>query len=170
MKLLHFAPEQGLEKRLRALLHLGGYVTADLYMPNVDKKEDITNLSFTDGAFDFIYCSNVLEHIEDDRAAMSELFRVLAPGGTAIIQVPIKGKSTYEDASIRAPALRYKHFGQADHVRYYGEDIKDRLHSVGFNVDPFYMLDVLELEASDIRRMNLDKRELIHRCVRPLES
>ncbi len=123
-------------------------------------------MTFDDGSFDFIYCSNVLEHIEDDISAMSELFRILSPGGFAIIQVPIQGKETYEDIAITDPYERYKNFGQADHVRYYGEDIQNRLASVGFEVTPFYMLDVIELDAAEIKRMNLGKRELIHKCVK----
>ncbi len=98
---------------------------------------------------------------------MAELFRVLAPGGTAIIQVPTKGAKTYEDPSITDPAERFRHFGQSDHVRYYGEDIRDRLSKVGFEVVPFYMLDVLSVTDEEIERMNLGKRELIHKCLKP---
>ncbi len=165
-KMLHFAPERGLEVRLRQKLGKH-YVTTDLFMPGVDRKEDITDMTFEDGEFDFIYCSNVLEHIEDDAAAMSELFRVLSPGGRAIVQVPIRGKTTHEDPSIVDPRERYQHFGQADHVRYYGEDIQDRLAAAGFEVTPFYMLDVLRIDEADIQRMNLRLRELIHRCQKP---
>ena len=165
-RMLHFAPERGLEPSLRSKLK-ERYVTTDLFMPEVDRKEDITRMTFDDNSFDFIYCSNVLEHIEDDAAAISELFRVLAPGGCAIIQVPIKGKTTYEDLTITDPHERYKHFGQNDHLRLYGEDIEDRLASAGFEVTPFYMLDVLQLEDSEIQRMNLGRRELIHKCIKP---
>lgn len=164
-RFLHFAPETSLEPKLRAALG-GRYVTTDLFMRKVDRKEDITRMKIDDQSFDFIYCSNVLEHIEDDRAAMSELHRVLAPGGTAMIQVPIKGLKTYEDFSIKDPGARYEHFGQGDHVRWYGEDIRQRLEAVGFEVEPFYMLDVLTLTPSEIERMNINRRELIHKCTR----
>ena len=164
--MLHFAPEFGLEQKLRSQFR-DTYVTTDLLMEGVDRKEDITAMTFSSNSFDFIYCSNVLEHIEDDSSAIAELFRVLVPGGMAIIQVPIKGKNTYEDPSIVDPIERYKHFGQSDHVRYYGEDIRDRLSKVGFEVFPFYMLDELSVNDEDIKRMNLGKRELIHRCQKP---
>ena len=164
-RLLHFAPESSLAEALRAKLG-NRYVSTDLFMDGVDQKQDITKMSFEDHSFDFIYCSNVLEHIEDDHSAMCELFRVLAPGGCAIIQVPIKGTVTYEDASITDPGERYRHFGQADHVRYYGEDIQGRLERVGFTVEPFYMPDALELSSQEINRMNLGKRELIHKCTK----
>lgn len=165
-RMLHFAPERGLATRLRARLG-DRYVTTDLFMRGVDRREDITRMRFPDGSFDLVYCSNVLEHIEDDRQAMAELFRVLAPGGTAILQVPIRGATTYEDPSITDPRERYEHFGQSDHVRYYGEDIRQRLETVGFEVEPFVMLDRLDLRPGDIERMNLDARELVHRCRKP---
>lgn len=165
-RMLHFAPESGLKPHLRALLG-EKYVTTDLYMSRVDCREDITRMTFPDNAFDLIYCSNVLEHIEDDGAAIGELFRVLRPGGCAIIQVPIRGLKTFEDPTITDPHGRWKYFGQVDHVRYYGEDFKDRLERPGFSVTPFYMLDVLDLASGDVKRMNLGKRELLHKCVKP---
>jgi hypothetical protein len=165
-RFLHFAPEPGLEPKFRSQLG-DRYVTPDLFKPNVDSRQDITKMTFGDNSFDFIYCSNVLEHVENDVAAMRELLRVLIPGGVAIVQVPIMGDVTKEDISITDPAERTIHFGQADHVRYYGRDIKDRLTHAGFVVDEFYMLDVLNLSPSEVQRMNLNKRELIHRCVKP---
>lgn len=164
-RFLHFAPENCLEGRLRRALG-ARYVTTDLFKKGVDRKEDITRMKSETGSFDFIYCSNVLEHIPDDRAAMSELHRILAPGGTALIQVPIKGQVTYEDFSITDPEKRFEHFGQADHVRWYGEDIQQRLEAAGFEVTPFYMVDVLNLPPSDVERMNIGRRELCHKCVK----
>lgn len=81
-----------------------------------------------------------------------------------MIQVPIRGLETYEDPSITDPRERYEHFGQSDHVRYYGEDVQDRLATAGFEVRPFYMLDVLHLEPGAVERMNLGARELVHEC------
>ncbi|MBL9175166.1 MAG: methyltransferase domain-containing protein [Verrucomicrobiales bacterium] len=165
-RFLHFAPENILEGRLRAALG-SQYVTTDLFKKGVDRKEDITKMTIQTNSFDFIYCSNVLEHIPDDRAAMSELHRVLAPGGTAIIQVPIKeGQKTYEDFSITDPEARFQHFGQADHVRWYGPDIQERLEAAGFEVTPFYMADVLGLPPAELERMNIARKELCHKCVK----
>ncbi|WP_345785318.1 methyltransferase domain-containing protein [Thalassobacterium sedimentorum] len=165
LDILHFAPEKGLESIFRAA-NIKGYLTTDLFMPNVDKVEDITKMSFPDNAFDLIYCSNVLEHIEDDKAAMSELYRILRPGGQAIIQVPIIGETTYEDPNIRSETERYKHFGQGDHVRVYGTDIEERLTSAGFDVSPFDILDELDLTEFEKDRMNIKRHELIHRCLK----
>jgi SAM-dependent methyltransferase len=77
-----------------------------------------------------------LEHIPDDRQAMSELYRILKPGGWALILVPLDADraETFEDPDVVDPKERTRFFGQFDHVRIYGRDFKDRLESVGFTV------------------------------------
>ncbi|BAZ17833.1 putative methyltransferase [Calothrix sp. NIES-4071] len=137
-KYLHFAPEKCLENKLRSLPNLE-YITADLSAPGVDVHTDITNLAFEDNSFDALACCHVLEHIPNDSLAMNELFRVLRPQGTAYIQVPYKKyEPTDEDLTITDPNVRAKRFGQFDHVRVYGFDIKERLESVGFVVSEKY--------------------------------
>ena len=49
---------------------------------------DGTGLPFADDTFDYIICSEVMEHIPDDSAAAAELTRVLKPGGTLAVTVP----------------------------------------------------------------------------------
>jgi SAM-dependent methyltransferase len=49
---------------------------------------DATRLPFDDGSFDRVITSEVLEHIQDDVAAIGELVRVLRPGGTFACTVP----------------------------------------------------------------------------------
>jgi ubiquinone/menaquinone biosynthesis C-methylase UbiE len=49
---------------------------------------DIENLEFPDGHFDAVICMGVLEYLLDDRPAISEMSRVLKPGGIAIITTP----------------------------------------------------------------------------------
>jgi len=95
---------------------------------------DITNLPFEDDIFDAIICSHVLEHIQNDKKAISELFRILKPGGFAILQVPISKilETTFEDPSVILPEERKKIFGQFDHVRIYGQDFKTRIEEAGF--------------------------------------
>lgn len=136
MRVLHMAPEQCFLDIFKDLKNLD-YTTADLYSPIVDIKADILNLPFEDNSFDFILCNHVLEHIEDDSKAMSELYRVLKPGGTGIFQIPqdLSLEKTYEDFSIVTPKERATHFGQYDHVRIYGRDYFDRLRKVGFKVN-----------------------------------
>jgi SAM-dependent methyltransferase len=141
IKLLHVSPESVLFKYFRQNAKID-YVAIDKFDPGYDypketHKADITKLPFPDDGFDGIICIHVLEHVPDDALAMSELFRVLKPGGWAIIQSPIDyelGK-TFEDFSITEPAMRAKAFGQPDHVRWYGMDYKNRLTTAGFEVD-----------------------------------
>lgn len=49
-----------------------------------------TALPFPDATFDGLTCIEVLEHIEDDRAALNEFWRVLRPGGCAVVTVPYR--------------------------------------------------------------------------------
>ncbi len=132
MSLLHFAPEYALRGRMEAMAGLR-YVTADLDPEGVDMQLDITAMPFDDGAFDAILCSHVLEHVPDDRAAMSELRRVLRPGGWALVLVPLDlaRDKTHEDFSVTAPEDRVREFGQDDHVRMYALDIVQRLEGPG---------------------------------------
>lgn len=106
--------------------------SGDLNPLVADRKIDIININFEDSYFDFIICNHVLEHVQDDRKAMSELFRVLKPGGEAILQVPISkyNKETFEDFSIISQKEREKYFGQKDHVRIYGKDYKNTKNSL----------------------------------------
>lgn len=160
LKVLHIAPEQDFLRRLKKMNNLD-YTSADLFSPIVDVKADILDLPFEDNTYDVIICNHVLEHIIDDRKAMSELYRVMKPNGWGIIQVPMKNSldSTYEDVTITDPKERQKHFGQYDHVRWYGMDYFDRLRSVGFEVDiNFYSQ---KFSDSDIHRFGLSKNEIL---------
>ena len=135
-KVLHIAPEQEFLRKFKKMKNLD-YTSADLFSPIVDVKADILDLPFEDESFDVIFCNHVLEHIIDDKKAMSELYRVMKKGGWGILQVPMKNSlgKTYEDFTITDPKERQKHFGQYDHVRWYGMDYFERLKSVGFSVD-----------------------------------
>lgn len=54
------------------------------------KQGDITRLDFDDNSFDQICAFEVIEHIKDYQKAVSELHRVLKPGGLLIISTPNK--------------------------------------------------------------------------------
>ena len=84
---------------------------------------DVRNLEFEDCSFDVALCSHVLEHVRNERPAMTELFRVLRPGGLLFAQVPYEGDTTAEFDEVDAHG----------HVRMYGrEDFMVRLADVGF--------------------------------------
>ena len=134
--LLHFAPEWALQRRFERINKLR-YVTADLDQPGVDLSLDVRAIDLPDASFDAVVCSHVLEHVDDDGAAMAELRRITAPGGWCLVMVPLDlgRQRTYEDAAIAAPAERQRAFWQSDHVRLYAPDIGDRLAAAGFVVE-----------------------------------
>ena len=152
IKLIHFAPEGGLENFLR-LDQRVSYRSADLLREDVDDKLDITDMAtYQDASVDAFICSHILEHVSDDRRAMSELYRVLRRGGWGIIMVPIMLTidNTYEDPTKITDAERLKHFGQEDHIRVYAKrDFVDRLTTAGFTVHQlgieYFGRDVFEM-------------------------
>ena len=163
LKVLHFAPEQAFYKKFRKMKNLD-YTTTDLNSPIADVKADICDLPFQNNEFDFIICNHVLEHIPDDTKAMQEIFRVLAPGGTAILQVPYKADldNTFEDNSITDPKERAKIFGQYDHVRVYGMDYFTKLENIGFKVEAVDFTK--NLSSEEVQKYRLPKGELIPVC------
>jgi len=113
------------------------YRTADLLRDDVDDKVDVTAMTcYTDGSFDALICSHVLEHVTDDRQAMRELFRILKPGGWGIVMVPIHTSlDGVREHPVSTDADRWKYFGQNDHVRLYSRHgFVSRLQHVGFHV------------------------------------
>lgn len=137
------------------------YITADLVSPLADVRMDIQDIPYDEGSFDVVICNHVLEHVDDDIVAMREIFRVLKPGGWAILQVPVDWNRdyTYEDASIVTPKEREKHFGQYDHVRFHGTDYPNRLRSAGFIVDNEDFLQNFTPEEREYHR--LPEKEMI---------
>jgi predicted SAM-dependent methyltransferase len=142
-RMLHVAPEPAFESKLKAIANLE-YTTADLNDPNVMVKMDVSDIKYPEDHFDVIYCSNVLEHVLEDRKAMNELFRVLRPGGWAMLLVPISTQPTFEDATVTTPEEREKLFGGGDHFRAYGPDYIDRLETAGFEVQLFEASELLD--------------------------
>jgi predicted SAM-dependent methyltransferase len=165
LRLLHFAPEDSFQNIFNSYSNID-YVSADLTASNAMLKMDITNILFKNEAFDVILCSHVLEHVEDDKRAMREMFRVLKKGGWAVIQSPVdkNRERTYEDRSIRTPKDREKYFGELDHVRTYGLDYKQRLEDAGFTVK---FNDYLkELGEGAIKTYALSNNDEIYLCTK----
>lgn len=112
--------------------HIGINLDAN---PLTDVATDLTSAGFRDRSFDAIVCFHVLEHIPDDRAAMSEMRRMLKPSSILIAQVPLREDRPTEEDPDASPEERLRRFGKDDHVRYYGLDIVDRMTAAGFDVD-----------------------------------
>ncbi|WP_462379134.1 class I SAM-dependent methyltransferase [Pseudomonas sp. Marseille-QA0892] len=140
MRILDIAPAANLSKVLRSLPN-AEYRSADLSSHLADDAVDITHMEiYGDSAFDFIVCSHVLEHVPDDAKAISELYRVLATGGRAILMVPILKTALQidEDPTEQSPEERWARFGQDDHVRMYSRPgFLERLRVGGFTVECF---------------------------------
>ena len=114
-----------------------GYITADLESPLADLHFDVQNIPLEDEYVDVIICNHLLEHVEDDRRAMAELYRILKKGGWGIMLVPEDRSRaiTFEDDTITDPEERTRIFGQYDHRRIYGRDYDKRLAEAGFRVE-----------------------------------
>ena len=133
LDVLHIAPEPCFMKRFEKQ-HGEKYITADIESPLAKVKMDIHQIPFSENIFDVVICNHVLEHVQDDIKAMSEIRRVLKPGGWAIMQVPFFSPVpdvTFEDTTITDPQEREKFFGQNDHVRMFGKDYSKRIERAG---------------------------------------
>lgn len=100
----------------------------------VDVWASLTDLPLRDDSVDLIVCYHVLEHVPDDAAAMREIARVLAPGGVGLVQVPFRPGTVTDEDPAAPEDERVRRFGQADHVRYYGDDFEDRLVAAGLSL------------------------------------
>ena len=164
-RLLHVAPEVNLAQLFQTLPNLER-ITMDLEVrPGVMLRSNLTELAFPDASFDLIYCSHVLEHVEDDARAMREMHRVLKPGGWAMLLVPpIRRDHTVEDPSITDRVGRHRRFGHPEHVRRYGRDYRDRLTAAGFRVTALSAKDLVGEE--NLVRYGVDNGDEVFRCDR----
>lgn len=138
-EVIHFAAEPWVRAELEA--RGAGYRTADLN-DLFELQLDITAIDLPDGSLDMLIANHVLEHV-DDALAFAEIFRVLKPGGQAVITVPmIEGfDRTYEDPAHDTPELRKLYYGDPTHLRWYGRDLRDRFAEPGFTVAEFTALE-----------------------------
>jgi len=56
--------------------------------PGTDGGGDVQRLPFTDGSIDLVFATGLLEHVEDERALLAEIRRVLRPGGIVHAEIP----------------------------------------------------------------------------------
>jgi SAM-dependent methyltransferase len=54
----------------------------------IDRRDDVEALGFEDASFNAVVCWSVLEHVPHPLKAISELHRVLRPGGLIWVQLP----------------------------------------------------------------------------------
>jgi SAM-dependent methyltransferase len=148
--MLHFAPEDILRKKFSR--RFPEYRAVDLVRVDVDYQCNIEDTQLPTASVDAVFASHILEHV-DDRKAVAELFRILKPGGRLIAMVPIieAWAETYENRAIASESDRDLHFGQYDHVRFYGRDFPQRLEAAGFAVS-VYMATPLDCVTYGLQR------------------
>lgn len=165
MSILHVAPERVLRRRFEAVPRVN-YVGGDLTAEFGPERIDVTAIDYPDNSFDAVVCNHVLEHVPDDRLAMSEIRRVLKQGGWAVLMVPdVEEPATIEDPEVSDPDEQLRRFGQRDHVRRYGWDYVDRLNGAGFDVEVVEMDKVLsDAEVELYRLKKIGRVEPIFLC------
>jgi SAM-dependent methyltransferase len=162
LSVLHIAPEACFIPRFEKV-HGDSYITADIESPLAKVKMDIHKIPFESEHFDVVLCNHVLEHVDNDLKAMSEIARVLKKNGYAILQVPFFHpipERTFEDFTITNPQQREKAFGQDDHVRKYGRDYSERIKQAGLT--PIEDRFVFNLDNAAVKRFGLAEGEIIY--------
>ncbi len=165
IKVLHFAPEKCFYQLFNNMENVDYYpVDIDSSKKEIRDVVDITDIPYEDNMFDFIMCTHVLEHVEDDNKAMKELYRVLKKGGNALINVPINDayEHSFENPEYDTPELREKYYGCWDHLRWYGRDYADLLRGVGFDVDE--SMPFADASEEFLKKYGIYSNEKIHWC------
>ena len=141
---------------------VGRYQSADIAPGRADLVLDIEKIALPDASYDCVVCSHVLEHV-DDKKALREIYRVLKPGGVALIMLPvIEGwASTYENPNVTTPEERKRHYGQSDHIRYYGADVRSRIAAAGFGLEEF------TAQGEDVLTYALQRGEKVFIATKP---
>ncbi|MDZ7579098.1 MAG: class I SAM-dependent methyltransferase [Deltaproteobacteria bacterium] len=129
---------------------------------------DTTRLPFKNNGFDLVICSEVLEHIRDHRRAMTEIVRVLHPGGPLVVSVP----RCWPEKICWSISAAYRHT-ESGHVRIYRKgELIDLLTAAGLRLSsmhwahslhtPYWWLKcIVGLHRKDHPLVNLYHRFLI---------
>lgn len=127
LRLLETSPRLGAEYQ-RFMAGWCDYVTSD-YMRSMHSGTvalDLQRLGLRDGCLDVVLTAHVLEHVADTDAALSELRRVLRPGGRLYLQVPVQ-------QGLTSPPPRPEYHGDNTLVHWrFGFDLTERLRKHGF--------------------------------------
>lgn len=102
---------------------------------------NLSCMGLRDDSLDVLLTSDVFEHVREDEPAWREVYRVLKPGGTMILQVPALGE--FEQTQVRVEVrgdedvyvMEPEYHAENTLVyRNYGNDLLDRLKDTGFAV------------------------------------
>ena len=162
LSILHFAPEACIECKIKEKLGGGvsNYITGDINSGAADFVVDVTNICFPDHVFDYVIINHVLEHVQNERKAMDEIKRVLKADGKCVFTMPLcENENTYESELALTEKERLNLYGQKDHVRLYGKDVKSRMGKYGFHIRE-YKSDEL-LTENEIKNMRIIKGDRV---------
>ena len=122
----------------------------DLELPEgvTFRKEDALDLSFDDGSFDCVIALEVIEHVPDENAFVSEGLRVLRPGGTFIFTTPNRLRATALARYLIGRPIRFPHTDAVDPV------LGDITHLREYSHRD--MLDLIENHRSEIEDARIE--------------
>ena len=139
---LVFAPEKAFASFWARARHLSVYRIDRERARGIDTLADMKYLPIRSNSIDLIWCHHVLEHIDDDRAAIKELHRVLRPRfGELVVSVPMVPATTTDEYGFADPMM-------SGHWRMYGDDFENRLEESGLTVQAVHF----SLPDEDYRR------------------
>lgn len=162
MRVLHFAPENGLYRWLRP--QLDDYVVADYDLARYSR---IPEIQFTDlsdpssyerfGTFDLILHNHVIEHIYYNYSALLlRLHRMLRPNGIHAFSTPINGQHYSEHWGPMSNEEATSRFGQFDHIRRFSPKDIDKTIGALFNIVPQNLSH--EFSEDVLREANIPER------------
>lgn len=158
-RILHFAPEGAVAEYIKQNDKID-YYTGDIDSGRAMHATDITDIQYKDNVFDYVISNHIMEHVADEKKAVSEIKRVLKPNGKWIFSFPIcTDMKTYEDPTVISREDRLREFGQQDHVRLYGNDYAERFGDYGLNIHIFS--PEKELDRGEIDRFGFIKDDVI---------
>jgi len=121
---------------------------------------DVQALPFRERCFDLIYCSHVLNMVDDDVQALSEIGRVLATGGTAVVQIPLAtDPETVSASKDWNQALRQSVFGDPNMAHRHGRDVLRRFAQTGLRIQRIDQAG--EFGRTDFERLGLLNEDLL---------
>ena len=93
---------------------------------------DLADIAVLDNALDVVFFNHVLEHVEDDAAALAEMQRIVKPGGLVVLGVPNEGAFFWQLAYTLQPKTRRT----TDHVHFYTEKtLAQKCRAAGFRIE-----------------------------------
>lgn len=147
-RVLHFAPEHGLSRRIHDAVGSKNYVAYDLVPKDIghctvgafDLCKDVVGLESE--SFDLIVHSHVMEHVPCNYAVvLMHLHRALTPDGLHVCIIPTMPGHYEEHLGEMEPEERTRRFGQSDHVRRFGVDHLQATLGMLFNMPGEYDLE-----------------------------